>query len=197
MPFHTTVTSSRWNGQAFLKSSAPSTFLIVTEKAPIKVHLLLNLCCLQKHIWNRFLTRRFLIWMSSNTIILCARLQCLVSHQLLLPDLLCWSIAAMTWGVCSARPTWIGVIGTKLYRSPILWNAPVHDSEGWFHQDLKPANQLVSNDRVLKIADCGFAGRVNESQSHKPFLQTLNYRSLEMLDGLQSYDCAVDVWSAG
>ncbi|MFH4975182.1 hypothetical protein AB6A40_001891 [Gnathostoma spinigerum] len=64
------------------------------------------------------------------------------------------------------------------------------------HRDLKPQNILINRDQTVKIADFGLARYYSMQSSFTTLVVTLWYRSPELL--LQcSYNCAVDIWSAG
>ena len=69
-------------------------------------------------------------------------------------------------------------------------------------QDLKPANLLISHQKILKIADFGLCrlffeeDRANNVQySHQ--VATRWYRAPELLYGARFYTEAVDIWAAG
>ena len=67
------------------------------------------------------------------------------------------------------------------------------------HRDLKPQNILINNsDLSVKIADFGLGrivGPTLEEMSKE--IETLWYRSPELLLGKTTYDYGVDVWSLG
>eukprot|EP00392_Amoebophrya_sp_AT5.2_P010333 g10393.t1 len=62
------------------------------------------------------------------------------------------------------------------------------------HRDIKPQNLLVDMERhhILKLCDFGSAKKVDQKV---PSVQY--YRSPELIFGSETYDCAIDVWSAG
>ncbi|KAL5108488.1 Serine/threonine-protein kinase pef1 [Taenia crassiceps] len=66
------------------------------------------------------------------------------------------------------------------------------------HRDLKPENLLVTNNRILKIADFGMARQKLDPMCNLgKRVVTLWYKPPEiLLDGC-SYDFGVDIWSAG
>lgn len=67
-----------------------------------------------------------------------------------------------------------------------------------FHRDLKPQNLLISNEKVMKIADFGLArnfGIPVKSYTHE--VVTLWYRCPEVLLGSRNYNTTIDTWSIG
>jgi cell cycle related kinase len=66
-------------------------------------------------------------------------------------------------------------------------------------QDLKPANLLIDNHGVLKIADFGLSRIYNENKDRLYTHQvgTRWYRAPELLYGSQRYTPAVDMWAVG
>ncbi len=67
-----------------------------------------------------------------------------------------------------------------------------------FHRDLKPQNLLISNDKIMKIADFGLArnfGIPVKNYTHE--VVTLWYRSPEVLLGSRNYNITIDTWSIG
>jgi cyclin-dependent kinase 12/13 len=69
------------------------------------------------------------------------------------------------------------------------------------HRDIKASNLLLNNQGMLKIADFGLSRFWNDVAAkagrYTNKVVTLWYRSPELLLGSTSYDCSVDVWSAG
>lgn len=66
------------------------------------------------------------------------------------------------------------------------------------HRDLKPQNLLISNNKVLKLADFGLArasGIPVKSYTHE--VVTLWYRPPDVLLGSQKYSTEIDIWSVG
>jgi serine/threonine protein kinase len=63
---------------------------------------------------------------------------------------------------------------------------------------LKPQNILISKEGVVKIADFGL-GRIacHPFATFSREIETLWYRSPELLLGTQNYGYAVDLWSVG
>jgi cell cycle related kinase len=67
-------------------------------------------------------------------------------------------------------------------------------------QDIKPANLLINEYNVLKIADFGLARLYDPEQTNKcysPQVATRWYRAFELLLGSQLYGPPIDLWSAG
>ena len=66
------------------------------------------------------------------------------------------------------------------------------------HRDVKPANLLISQRGVLKLADFGYARYVAEPNAKLSYeCCTLWYRPPELLFGAAAYGTAVDAWGAG
>jgi serine/threonine protein kinase len=68
------------------------------------------------------------------------------------------------------------------------------------HRDLKPHNILLNpSTGVIKIADLGMTreGDITHTRAFTRQVQTLWYRSPEVLLGDVMYTSAVDIWSAG
>lgn len=67
-------------------------------------------------------------------------------------------------------------------------------------QDIKPANLLINEYDVLRIADFGLA-RLFEPDDHRkcysPQVATRWYRAPEILWGAQIYGPKIDIWGAG
>lgn len=66
-------------------------------------------------------------------------------------------------------------------------------------QDLKPANLLISDTGILKIADFGLS-RLMWQDGTKPYshqVATRWYRAPELLYGARYYTSAIDIWSIG
>ncbi|CAK9805964.1 Cyclin-dependent kinase 20 [Anthophora plagiata] len=66
-------------------------------------------------------------------------------------------------------------------------------------QDLKPANLLINEKGILKIADFGL-GRLLWKNITKPYshqIATRWYRAPELLYGARYYTAAIDMWSVG
>ena len=71
-------------------------------------------------------------------------------------------------------------------------------SQKVFHRDLKPQNILISNNGIIKIADFGLSRIVgHQLQTMSKEIETLWYRSPELLLGTVRYDFSVDIWSIG
>eukprot|EP01035_Chromulina_nebulosa_P037969 gene37969-51277_t len=74
----------------------------------------------------------------------------------------------------------------------------VHQS-GYVHRDLKPENLLLmseKDDSSIKIADFGFAKRIDELAAKETACGTPGYVAPEILRG-DKYGAEVDVWSMG
>lgn len=74
----------------------------------------------------------------------------------------------------------------------------VHQS-GYVHRDLKPENLLLMSDKddsSIKIADFGFAKRIDELAAKETACGTPGYVAPEILRG-DKYGAEVDVWSMG
>lgn len=70
------------------------------------------------------------------------------------------------------------------------------------HRDLKPSNLLINSECIIKVADFGLARSVAQKDDGKDpivsdYVATRWYRAPEILLGSQSYNKAVDMWSAG
>ena len=65
------------------------------------------------------------------------------------------------------------------------------------HRDIKPENVLIGKNNALKICDLGFARTLPSNQKMTEYVATRWYRPPELLIGGQSYDAAIDMWSAG
>lgn len=65
---------------------------------------------------------------------------------------------------------------------------------------MKPANLLISNNGILKIADFGLA-RIytdkSEGRQYSHQVATRWYRAPELLYGSRNYTPSVDIWAAG
>lgn len=69
-----------------------------------------------------------------------------------------------------------------------------------FQKDIKPANLLINEFQVLKIADFGLARLYSMEKANKcysPQVATRWYRAPEILWGTQIYGPAIDLWATG
>lgn len=67
-------------------------------------------------------------------------------------------------------------------------------------KDIKPANLLINEHDVLKLADFGLARLYNPDEMRKcysPQVATRWYRAPEILWGTQIYGPSIDMWSVG
>jgi len=81
----------------------------------------------------------------------------------------------------------------------IFKNAKRNVKFGIAFQDLKPANLLISDTGILKIADFGLS-RLMWKDGMKPYshqVATRWYRAPELLYGARYYTSAIDMWSIG
>jgi p38 MAP kinase len=68
-------------------------------------------------------------------------------------------------------------------------------SAGIIHRDLKPSNILINENCDLKICDFGLA---RDKDTHMTgYVATRYYRAPEVMLNWQTYDVAMDIWSAG
>ena len=66
------------------------------------------------------------------------------------------------------------------------------------HRDLKPQNILINSKGDVKIADYGLGRIVGKRLiTMSKEIETLWYRSPELLFGTLRYDYSVDIWSLG
>ena len=67
-------------------------------------------------------------------------------------------------------------------------------------KDIKPANLLINEHDVLKIADFGLARLYSVDDNRRcysPQVATRWYRSPEILWGTQIYNASIDIWATG
>lgn len=71
----------------------------------------------------------------------------------------------------------------------------------YIKQDLKPANLLISNNGILKIADLGLSRTLwspeENDRAYTHQVATRWYRAPELLYGSRHYDQSVDLWAVG
>lgn len=98
------------------------------------------------------------------------------------------------------------LIFTTIWKSCTgLRRAKIKNYELWpysmmFFQDIKPANLLINEHDVLKIADFGLARLYNSEETRKcysPQVATRWYRAPEILWGTQIYGPSIDMWAVG
>ncbi|KAK1574825.1 hypothetical protein Q3G72_000240 [Acer saccharum] len=68
--------------------------------------------------------------------------------------------------------------------------------KGYFHQDLKLENLLVSRG-LIKIGDMGSAKEINSNQPLTDYVTTHWYRAPEVVLGSENYSLKVDMWAMG
>ncbi|VEN36316.1 unnamed protein product [Callosobruchus maculatus] len=87
----------------------------------------------------------------------------------------------------------------KAYSKMILNGVDYMHQNHIMHRDMKPANLMISEKGVLKIADFGLARIYDETKprlySHQ--VATRWYRAPELLYGSRNYTPSVDMWSVG
>ncbi|KAL3157338.1 Cyclin-dependent kinase 20 [Trebouxia sp. C0010 RCD-2024] len=86
----------------------------------------------------------------------------------------------------------------SLFQQILTGLAACHEA-GILHRDVKPANILLSQDGVVKLADFGHARPNNggDRPQYSHAVATRWYRAPELLYGARAYGQAVDIWSAG
>ena len=67
---------------------------------------------------------------------------------------------------------------------------------GFFHRDMKPENLLI-NDKTVKIADFGLAREIRSLPPYTEYVSTRYYRAPECILKSNNYNSPVDVWAIG
>lgn len=85
----------------------------------------------------------------------------------------------------------------KHYLRSILSALALAERKRWMHRDISPENVMVDPRlKLLKIIDWGLAGAVRED-GQGSVIGNYRYTAPELLLDAETYDGAVDVWSAG
>jgi serine/threonine protein kinase len=95
----------------------------------------------------------------------------------------------------------IGEERAKIYLRQIISALKVLHQKGIVHRDLKPANILLTADDKIKLADFGFARRIDPESLAKSCVGTPVYMAPEVFivrdHRDERYDYGVDIWSVG
>ena len=67
---------------------------------------------------------------------------------------------------------------------------------GFFHRDMKPENLLI-NDKTVKIADFGLAREIRSLPPYTEYVSTRYYRAPECILKSNNYNSPVDIWAVG
>ena len=67
---------------------------------------------------------------------------------------------------------------------------------GFFHRDMKPENLLI-NDKMVKIADFGLAREIRSLPPYTEYVSTRYYRAPECILKSSNYNSPVDIWAVG
>ena len=67
---------------------------------------------------------------------------------------------------------------------------------GFFHRDMKPENLLI-NDKIVKIADFGLAREIRSIPPYTEYVSTRYYRAPECILKSNNYNSPVDIWAVG
>ena len=67
---------------------------------------------------------------------------------------------------------------------------------GYFHRDMKPENLLI-NDKVVKIADFGLAREIRSLPPYTEYVSTRYYRAPECILKSSNYNSPMDIWAVG
>ncbi|GBG27191.1 Protein kinase, putative [Hondaea fermentalgiana] len=104
-----------------------------------------------------------------------------------------WDLEA----VLADRSVQLTLADVKTYAQGLLRGLAHCHERGILHRDVKPNNILVGNDGNIKLCDFGSAREV-QTEPGKLTRQvvTQNYRSPELIFGLDPYDTQIDVWAA-
>ena len=67
---------------------------------------------------------------------------------------------------------------------------------GFFHRDMKPENLLI-NDKMVKIADFGLAREIRSIPPYTEYVSTRYYRAPECILKSTNYNSPMDIWAVG
>ena len=67
---------------------------------------------------------------------------------------------------------------------------------GFFHRDMKPENLLI-NDKMVKIADFGLAREIRSLPPYTEYVSTRYYRAPECILKSSNYNSPMDIWAVG
>jgi serine/threonine protein kinase len=92
----------------------------------------------------------------------------------------------------------LSALQVKSYGLQILKGLEYLHKSRVMHRDLKPQNILVTREGVIKLADFGLAREfLLPIPTMSKEIETLWYRSPELLLGCARYDQSIDLWTVG